>query len=68
MNMGTIVGAIVSVTVSVIIIASVLAPTVLEYTKEGGALAEWSGLISAIIVISLVATLMICVKLITTKD
>lgn len=68
MDMGKIVGAIVSITVSVIVIASVLAPTILEYTETGGALEDYKGIVSAIVILSVVAVLMISVRLITNKD
>lgn len=68
MKMETIVGAIVAATVSVILVGSVLAPQVAEYTGDSGALAEYAGLLGAVIVISIVAVLMIAVRLITSRD
>lgn len=50
---------------SVIVVATVLAPTVADYTKEGAALAEWSGLMSAIIVLAVVGIMMVAVGLIS---
>lgn len=50
---------------SVIVVASVLAPTIAEYTAEGGALAEWSGLLGAIVVLSVVGIMMVAVGLIS---
>ena len=38
MDMTKIVGAVIAITVSVIVVATVLAPTIADYTKEGGAL------------------------------
>ena len=69
MNMNRILSAIIIATVSVIFVGSILAPQVTEYTGTNGALAEYSGLLSALVVIVIVAILMIGVRLITTgKD
>lgn len=69
MNMNRILSAIIIATVSVIFVGSILAPQVAEYTGTNGALAEYSGLLSALVVIVIVAILMIGVRLITTgKD
>ena len=69
MNMNRILSAIIIATVSVIFVGSILAPQVSEYTGADGALAEYSGLLSALVVIVIVAILMIGVRLITTgKD
>ena len=65
MNMNKILSSIVVATVSVIFIGSVLAPQISEYTGTNGALAEWSGLLGAVVVITIVAVLMISVRLIT---
>lgn len=66
-DMTKIVGAVIAIAVSVICIASILAPTVAEYTAEGGALAEYSGLLGAVIVMVIVGVLMVAVKLISSK-
>lgn len=69
MNMNRILSAIIIATVSVIFVGSILAPQVAEYTGTNGALAEYTGLLSALVVIVIVAILMIGVRLITTgKD
>lgn len=69
MNMNRILSAIIIATVSVIFVGSILAPQVSEYTGTDGALAEYSGLLSALVVIVIVAILMIGVRLITSgKD
>ena len=69
MNMNRILSAIIVATVSVIFVGSVLAPQVAEYTGTNGALAEYSGLLGALVVIVIVAILMIGVRLITSgKD
>lgn len=65
MNMNKILSAIVVATVSVIFVGSILAPQVQSYTAADGALHEWSGLLSAVVVIVIVAILMIGVRLIT---
>lgn len=56
-----------SCSASVIVIATILAPTIADYTGTGGALAEYSGLLGAIIVMSILGVLMISVKLISSK-
>ena len=66
-NMGTIVGAIIAITVSVIVLASVLAPTIQEYTGTGGALAEYSAILGAVMLMAIVGILMVAVRLITSK-
>ena len=65
--MGVLVSAIVAATVSVILVGSVLAPQVAEYTGTNGALADYAGLLGAVVVITIVGILMIGVRLIT-KD
>lgn len=67
--MNRILSAIIIATVSVIFVGSILAPQVSEYTGTNGALAEYSGLLGALVVIVIVAILMIGVRLITSgKD
>jgi len=66
-SMGVLVSAIVAATVSVILVGSVLAPQVAEYTGTNGALNEYAGLLGAVVVITIVGILMIGVRLIT-KD
>lgn len=66
MNMKKIVGAIVSISVSVILIGTMLAPQIAEYTKTGGALAQYSGILSAVVIVAVVAVMMIAVRLIST--
>ena len=63
-DMGKIVGAVIAIAVSVIVIATVLAPTIAEYTTESGALAEYSGLLGAVVIMSIVGVLMVAVRLI----
>ena len=62
-----IVGAVIAISVSVIVIATILAPTIADYTGETGALKDYAGLLGAIIVLSIVGVLMVAVKLISTK-
>ena len=65
MKMETILGAIVTGTVAVIFIGSILAPQISQYTGTDGALAEYKGILGAIIVIAVVVVLMLFVRLIT---
>lgn len=67
-NMGGIIAAVIGVTVSIIIIGTVLVPQVTTMTGTDGALAEYSGLLSAIIVISIVGCLMLVVGLISKRN
>ncbi len=66
-DMGKIVAAVIAITVSVIVLASVLAPTIAEYTGEGGALAEYSAILGAVMLMAIVGILMVAVRLITNK-
>lgn len=67
-DMTRIVGAVIAVTVSVIVLASVLAPTIAEYTGESGALAEYAAILSAVMLMCIVGILMVAVRLITNKN
>lgn len=67
-DMGKIVGAVIAITVSVIVLASVLAPTIADYTKEGAALNEYAGLLGAVVVMVIVGVLMVAVRLISGKN
>ena len=53
---------------SVIVIATVLAPIIADYTGTNGALAEYSGLLGAVMVLTIVGVLMVAVKLISNKN
>lgn len=64
--MNKIVFGVIGMTVSVIVIATILAPTISDYTKEGAALAQYSGLLGAVLVLGILAVLMIAVRLIST--
>ena len=66
-NMGTIVAAVIAITVSVIVIASILAPTIATYTAEGAALADYSAILGAVIILTIVGVLMVAVKLISSR-
>ena len=68
MGMEKIVGAVIAITVSVIVIATILAPTITEYTASNGALAKYAGLLGAVVVLCIVGVLMVAVRLISTKD
>lgn len=65
MDMTKIVGAVIAISVSVIVIASVLAPTISQYTAEGEALHDYAGLLGAVIIMCIVGVLMVAVKLIS---
>jgi hypothetical protein len=67
-DMGRIVGAVIAITVSVIVLASVLAPTIAEYTGDSGALAEYSAILGAVMLMAIVGILMVAVRLITNKN
>ena len=66
-DMAKIVGAVIAIAASVIIIATILAPTIAEYTASGQALEQYAGLLGAVIVMVIVGVLMIAVKLISSK-
>lgn len=65
--MGSIIGAVITISVSVIVIATILAPTVAEYTASGGALAEYSGILGAVVIMAIVGVLMVAVRLISSR-
>lgn len=62
-----IVGATIAIAVSVTVIATILAPTIADYTGTGGALAEYSGILGAVVIMTIVGVLMVAVKLISNK-
>lgn len=66
--MSKIVSGVIAATVSVIIVSTVLAPTITDATGTEGALKEYKGLLGAVIVLSIVAVLMIAVRLVTGRD
>ncbi len=66
-SMGSIIGAVITISVSVIVIATILAPTIAEYTASSGALAEYAGLLGAVIVMAIVGVLMVAVRLISSR-
>lgn len=67
-DMTKIVAATIAIAVSVIVIATVLAPIIADYTGTDGALAEYSGLLGAVMVLTIVGVLMVAVKLISNKN
>lgn len=66
--MSKIVSGVIAATVSVIVVSTVLAPTITDATGAEGALKEYSGLLGAVLVLSIVAVLMIAVRLVTGRD
>ena len=66
--MSKVIAAVIGVTVSIIIIGTVLVPQVTSLSGSGGALADYAGLLSAIVVISIVGCLMLVVSLISRRD
>lgn len=66
MSMTKVVTAVIAITVSVIVVATILAPTITEYTAEAAALAEYAGLLGAVLVLTILGILMIAVRLIGT--
>lgn len=69
-DMGRIVGAVIAIAVSVIVISTILAPTISDAigtSSAPGTLAEYSGLLGAVIVMVIVGVLMVAVKLISSK-
>ena len=64
-NMGKIVSAVIAISVSVIVIATVLAPTIADYTGTGDALESYAGLLGAVIVMAIVGVMMVAVGLVT---
>ena len=66
-SMGTIVAAVIGITVSVIVVATILAPTVATYTAEGAALADYAAILGAVIILTIVGVLMVAVGLISKK-
>lgn len=66
--MSSIVAAVISISVSIIVIATILAPTVSQYVADGQALEEYAGLLGAVIVMVIVGTLMVAVRLVSSKN
>ena len=64
-SMTRIVSAVIAITVSVIVVASVLAPQIATYTASGAALADYAGLLGAVVVLAIVGILMVAVSLIS---
>lgn len=67
-SMSRVLGTVITSAVSIIVIATVLAPTIADYTGEGGALAEYSGLLGAVVVLSIVGVLMLIVRIVSSRD
>lgn len=66
-SMDSILGAVITIAVTIIVIATVLAPTVAEYVGTDGALAQYSGLLSAVIIMCIVGVLMVGVRLVSRR-
>ena len=67
-GMSKVIAAVIGVTVSIIIIGTVLVPQVTTLSGDGGALEDYAGLLSAIVVISIVGCLMLVVALISRME
>lgn len=67
-GMSKVIAAVIGVTVSIIIIGTVLVPQVTTLSGDGGALEDYAGLLSAIVVISIVGCLMLVVALISRRE
>ena len=67
-DMTKIVTAVIAITVSVIVLASVLAPTIAEYTAASAALEDYAAILSAVMLMAIVGILMVAVRLITNKN
>lgn len=67
-DMTRIVAAVIAVTVSVIVLASVLAPTIAQYTGTGQALEEYAAILGAVMLMCIVGILMVAVRLITNRN
>jgi len=65
-SMTKIVTAVIGITVSVIVVATILAPTIAEYTASSAALEDYAGLLGAVLVLTILGVLMIAVRLIGT--
>lgn len=66
-NMATIVAAVIGITVSVIVVATILAPTIAQYTASGAALADYSAILGAVTILTIVGILMVAVRLISSR-
>lgn len=67
-DMTRIVTAVIAITVSVIVLASVLAPTIAEYTGDTGALKDYAAILGAVMLMAIVGILMVAVRLITNRS
>ena len=56
-----------SVPASVIVIASILAPTIATYTAADAALEDYAAILGAVVILTIVGVLMVAVKLISSK-
>lgn len=70
MEMGKVVGTVIGIAVGIIVISTVLAPTIADAigtSSAPGALAEYAGLLGAVVVLTIVGILMLAVSMITRK-
>lgn len=58
----------IGITVSIIVIATILAPQIAEVTGDSGALADYAGLLGAVLVMCVLGALMMAVRLISSKE
>lgn len=66
-DMGKIIGAVVAITVSVIVVATILAPTIQQYTASGQALESYAAILGAVTIMVIVGVLMVAVRLVSSK-
>lgn len=65
MNMKSIIGTVVGISVGLILVGSLLAPFINTFTGSTGALKEYKDIITAVMTVTIVAIMMAAVKLIT---
>lgn len=63
-DLSKVTGAVIAITVSVIVAGSILVPQITTLTGSGAALEDYSALLSAVVVMVILAILMIAVRLI----
>lgn len=66
-DMGKIIGAVIAITVSVIVVATILAPTIAQYTADGQALESYAAILGAVTIMCIVGVLMVAVRLVSAK-
>lgn len=68
MDTSKLVMAIISITVGIIIIATVLLPTIADATAEGGAAADYATLLGVVGTMVIVAVVMMAVRLMSGRE